>query len=871
MKKRKSLKYAILLPVIIVLLLGIIVEIIILAVQSSKTVTHLSDELILRAVSHRVYEFNAMSEGPFGAALAIAPVVQNSAGKDNARQQVIDMLQDVVLTNDAIAGMWTCWEPDAFDGNDAQYAGTQYHDGTGRFIPYIYISDGKTLVEPLVDYTDPVNGAYYLDALNSKKINITDPYWYQAGSRKIYVYSIAIPLLDDSGKAIGVMGADIDMSSVLDKMKGANVLDDGYVFTLSPGGKIATHKDPNMLLQDYKSTWLSMYENEMSPLFTKWGEFSKSGYSDILKMNVTLSAESISIGGTDKFWIVCAVIPQTTVDAPVVNIVTVTIIVALLLVLIVGVTIYIIVSRSLKPLGKVIAASKDIVAGNLSINLTVDSNDEIGDLTSAFISVKDTFTKLVHDINETSAEMNKGNLNAMIDDNNYDGEYKGVARSFNTTIQSLIDDTMMMLDAFKQLGEGDFKFEMKQLPGQKAVANEQYIALRNNLSSLNMDLSNLIHGAINGELNTRIDITKYHGDWRLITQGLNDLLQAINTPIDEANAILSQLSAGNFDVHVGADYKGSFAMMMASFDTMVKSIRSYIDEITQILGSIAEGDLRNSISREYLGRFDMIKQSINNIGVTLRNTVTEIHSSSDNVLSGARQVSESSMELANGASMQASSVQELNASINIINEQARRASEKAQKANEVSQHSISSAKEGNEVMEKMLKSMEEIKTASANISKILNVIDDIAFQTSLLALNASVEAARAGEQGKGFAIVANEVRTLAGKSAKAASDTASLIEDTINKIGEGTKTARLTADSLHRIINDIDSVSQLINDIYATAKEQTEGVSEISVGIGQISEVVQRNSSTSEEAAAAAQELNSQSELLSQMVSNFKV
>ncbi len=523
------------------------------------------------------------------------------------------------------------------------------------------------------------------------------------------------------------------------------------------------------------------------------------------------------------------------------------------------------------PISQLETAANEIANGNLNVNLLADRKDEIGKLMASFIKLRDTILLLNANIKSVADEFKAGEIEAQIDESTFSGAYKETAHSINSLLSVSIEDTLTILNRFAELGNGNFNVEMIKMPGKKAIAYDTFVGIKSTLKTLNADILSLIHSALDGNLQKRVNTEIYKGDWKKLTEGLNSLVQAVDKPIEEAGMLLAELSQGNFNVTVNSNYKGSFDKMMKSFEKMITNTSSYISEITSILQTISSGDLRSHISREYIGQFGIIKDSINNIVTQLKETMTEIRTSADNVLAGAKQISETSMDLANGASSQAASVEELNASIAVIHQQTQQTAEKTQEANEYSKRSIQSANNGNKEMTKMLHSMAEIEEASINISKIIKVIDDIAFQTNLLALNAAVEAARAGQMGKGFAVVAEEVRSLAGRCSQAAKDTSVLIEDTIAKIHGGTGLARTTAESLTRIVSEADSVSKIINDVFLATKQQTEGISQVTLGINQISEVVQSNSSTSEESAAAAEELNSQSEVLAEMVAKFRV
>jgi methyl-accepting chemotaxis protein len=284
---------------------------------------------------------------------------------------------------------------------------------------------------------------------------------------------------------------------------------------------------------------------------------------------------------------------------------------------------------------------------------------------------------------------------------------------------------------------------------------------------------------------------------------------------------------------------------------------------------ISEGDL--TVQVPICSEKDQIGNGLTDLVNNFHGLVASIATAIDQVTSGANLVSDSSLSLSQGATNQASTVQELTASLEQVSEQTHLNAQNAETANALAKSAKSNAAEGNTQMKDMLKAMEDISISSANINKIIKVIDDIAFQTNILALNAAVEAARAGQHGKGFAVVAEEVRNLAGKSANAAKETTEMIENSIRKVEAGTKIANQTAKSLDEIVFEVDRAADLINSIAVASIEQARSIEQINFGITQVSQVVQTNAATAEESAAASEELSGQAAQLKEHVSSFRL
>lgn len=326
-----------------------------------------------------------------------------------------------------------------------------------------------------------------------------------------------------------------------------------------------------------------------------------------------------------------------------------------------------------------------------------------------------------------------------------------------------------------------------------------------------------------------------------------------------------ELAYFNNDGSYDQNSKDETERIAAAFVRLVHATREKVADTKQI----ADGDLTTHIHIRCDG--DVLGAALLDLVHNMHRVVSSIYAAADQVASGSSLVADSSYALSQGATEQASSIQQLTASLVEIASQTNLNAKNAEKANELAQKAKALAATGNEHMKGMLSAMDEINDSSANIGKIIKVIDDIAFQTNILALNAAVEAARAGQHGKGFAVVAEEVRNLAAKSANAAKETTALIEGSKKKVDAGTKIANDTAEALSQIATQIAAAADLVNSIAQASGEQAVAIDQVNNGIQQVSQVVSTNAATSEESAAASEELSGQAAQLKETVSLFKL
>lgn len=352
----------------------------------------------------------------------------------------------------------------------------------------------------------------------------------------------------------------------------------------------------------------------------------------------------------------------------------------------------------------------------------------------------------------------------------------------------------------------------------------------------------------------------------VVTGGISIYMtRAIRVALGELTKAADALAKGEIDIKLEKSGNDEFAELIDDFQKVIDNTRSQ----AQIIQELAAGNMTVEVYPK--SESDVMGHALKRFIKTNHHGISSVKESAYQVSTSSSQVASASEALAQGSTEQASAIEQITASIDDIAERTRQNASQANTAAELMAKTIAEVKKGNAEMQDMVVAMQEINKASEGISKIIKVIDDIAFQTNILALNAAVEAARAGEAGKGFAVVAEEVRNLAAKSSSAAAETAEMIEDSIQKVEAGSRIANETAQALGEITAVVTQGEAIITDIAEASNYQATAIAQVDQAIEQVSQVVQTNSATSEECAAASMELSNQAGKVKELLSIYKL
>lgn len=303
---------------------------------------------------------------------------------------------------------------------------------------------------------------------------------------------------------------------------------------------------------------------------------------------------------------------------------------------------------------------------------------------------------------------------------------------------------------------------------------------------------------------------------------------------------------------------------------LVRAIVGPLNKAIEAANRVASGDLTGHIEVDSTNEMGRLLQALKTMNDNLLDLVGKVRNSTESIATASSEIASGNSDLSQRTEEQASSLEETASSMEELTSTVRQNADNARQANQLATGASEVAKKGGAVVGQVVQTMSSINDSSKKIVEIISVIDGIAFQTNILALNAAVEAARAGEQGRGFAVVATEVRTLAQRSAAAAKEIKELINDSVVKVGEGTKLVDEAGLTMDEIVTAVKRVTDIMSEISAASQEQSSGIEQINQAVTQMDDATQQNAALVEEAFAAAESMKEQSRVLTQAVSVFK-
>lgn len=484
---------------------------------------------------------------------------------------------------------------------------------------------------------------------------------------------------------------------------------------------------------------------------------------------------------------------------------------------------------------------------------------EMTDLTAKAISEIQTLTLRVHEMAQRHQE---GEISLCLDPAEFDRDVAYLAGTINALVKSHIDTKRQVIACAVELGKGNLEAPLPALPGEKAFLNEAIESIRANLKQSANDIAAVLgritdmfdaHAA--GDIDVFAKVSDISPDYAAVVRGVNDMVQAHIDTKKKVMACAAAFAEGDFDYRL-EQFPRKKAFVNEGMEAIRANFRRITREIEDLSDAIEKGQLDREVHPEgYRGTFGKIMEAFHRAYASLNESFGTIRGQVDQVSIGVGLIADLSQTLAENSLIASDSVERVSSSTEESDLQLKANAKAADETNTLVSETTRVAELGQTKVAEMIAAMDGIRDSSQSIGRILKSIDEIAFQTNLLALNAAVEAARAGEHGRGFAVVAQEVRNLAGRSARAARETAELIDGSADRVAKGVRIADETQNAFSRIANDIHSVATLVSGIAQSTKEQSRGVEEINNSISEVARVATGSSAQADELASSAAQM----------------
>ncbi|MCL4294758.1 MAG: hypothetical protein KJ077_03480 [Anaerolineae bacterium] len=531
-----------------------------------------------------------------------------------------------------------------------------------------------------------------------------------------------------------------------------------------------------------------------------------------------------------------------------------------------------ILDEALGPVNAQVIALEAMARGDLSQRITQEFKGDHGRAKEALNQVADIAGKAMHEMRRMIEASSNGDLKARADVQAFIGDWRELMAGVNTILDEALEPVNIQVGALEAMAEGKLSQKISQeFKGEHNRGKNALNAVGDIAGKAQEEIRRMIEASSNGDLKARAEVQQFVGDWREIMAGVNTILDEALEPVNIQTEILERMAAGDLSARITADFKGDHNRIKGLINEFQDFNQQVVEDIVQISQRLAEGDLRVAPEAQYKGDFAQIRNALETALSGLNTTIRQTNAVVQQVAQSVEQVRAVGQDLAANAEEQSSAVEEVTSNLEETDSQVKANAENANVTNQLVSETTTTANVGQEKMKAVTEAMKAIAQSSQEISKIIKVIDEIAFQTNLLALNAAVEAARAGQHGRGFAVVAQEVRNLAGRSAKAAKETAELIEGSSRRVQEGVAIVDETAEALAGIVQNVVKVKDLVAEISVASEEQARAVTQINAAMLQVNQGSQAGSQQSEELASTADELGSLADRLREEMGRFKL
>ncbi|MBV6686777.1 HAMP domain-containing protein [Xanthomonas euvesicatoria pv. physalidis] len=485
------------------------------------------------------------------------------------------------------------------------------------------------------------------------------------------------------------------------------------------------------------------------------------------------------------------------------------------------------ITRSLTtPLSQATRTAEAIAAGNLRNDVHTTATDETGRLLQAMDKMQLQLRNLIAAQTDMAKHHDNGQISFRIDATVFPGDSGRMANDTNALVASHVAVQNDLARIMGRYAIGELSEDMQPLPGEKAAFSNTMSQVKLNLSAMNHQIRHLAQAAANGDFSARGDVERFQFDFRIMVESLNQLMSTADGNLQSLSALLQSIAAGDLTARMSGDFRGVFAQMRDDANATAS-------QLAQIVGNIQQSAV-----------------SIN---------------------AAASEIAAGNQDLSQRTEQQAANLEETAASMEELTSTVKQNAESARQANQLAIGAARVASEGGNVVGKVVDTMSGIEASSKKIADIISVIDGIAFQTNILALNAAVEAARAGEQGRGFAVVASEVRTLAQRSSGAAKEIKDLIDDSVQRVAEGSALVHSAGKTMGEVVASVQRVTDIMGEISAASQEQSAGIEQVNHTITHMDETTQQNAALVEEATAAARSMEEQAVHLTDAVAIFKI